>query len=150
MTANGGANSCAVRSSGQAVCWGDNYEGRLGDGTSIERRLEPGDVTGVDDATAISAGGSHGCALRASGRIACWGSNRNGQLGDGTTITRSVALDVVGLSDAVQVTAGLDHTCARRASDHVVCWGSNLHNRLGTPPGTEWRAPTEVVLHPGD
>jgi alpha-tubulin suppressor-like RCC1 family protein len=47
-------------------------------------------VTGISDATQITVGGEHTCALRAGGTISCWGANFSGQLGNGTTSTYSL------------------------------------------------------------
>ena len=59
-------------------------------------------------ATQVSAGNSHSCALTAAGGVKCWGNNSSGQLGDGTTTQRLVAVNAVGLeSGVVQVAAGL-------------------------------------------
>jgi alpha-tubulin suppressor-like RCC1 family protein len=79
--------ACALRASGQPVCWGDNTAGQLGDGSGVQRTL-PTPVVGLSGITGISAGYSHTCARGSSGQVWCWGQNRDGQLGDGTNVVR--------------------------------------------------------------
>ena len=77
-------------------------------------------------ATAISAGGSHACALHQTGSISCWGSNRFGQLGDGTGGNEgdmsSVPVAVVGISDAIAVSASDYDSCALHQTGTISCW----------------------------
>lgn len=93
---DGGLFSCALRKSGQVVCWGENRDGQLGIGSRAPSP-QPATVVGIDDATAITAGGRHACALRRSGQVFCWGDNMLGQLGDGTTAARAHPVAVLGL-----------------------------------------------------
>jgi alpha-tubulin suppressor-like RCC1 family protein len=51
-------------------------------------------VLDLDDAVELTAGAAHTCARRAAGTIVCWGSNRYGQMGDGTTDTWLVPAEV--------------------------------------------------------
>ena len=69
---------------GTVKCWGCNYFGQLGNGTTTDSNIAV-EVTGVAGATAITAGHYHTCALVAGGTVKCWGCNGYGQLGDGTT-----------------------------------------------------------------
>lgn len=75
----------------------NQYHGQLGDGTRIDRST-PIDVVGLSAGVAIiEAGDYHSCAAMVSGGVKCWGLNRSGQLGDGTTIDRYTPVDVDGL-----------------------------------------------------
>ncbi len=134
----GATYSCA-RVGNQVRCWGRG--GALGDDSFADRAL-PVTVVDVDGAgpltqvTQISVGGSHACALLASGEVRCWGGNERGQLGDGTYTARSRAVVVVNpemtgpLTDVVEVSAGNGLTCARLANGQARCWGGNTGNGL--------------------
>lgn len=64
-------------------CWGDNYFGQLGDGTTTSRH-ELGDVNGISDVVSLDAGYDHVCAILPDQTARCWGRNREGQLGNGS------------------------------------------------------------------
>jgi alpha-tubulin suppressor-like RCC1 family protein len=87
------SHTCAVLESAEARCWGYNYYGEVGDGTTSER-LTPVRVSNLAGVTAIATGSSHNCALLASGAVRCWGFNSSGQLGDNSLIDRSTPVDV--------------------------------------------------------
>jgi len=74
---------------GSVVCWGDNADGQLGDGTLVERPTAVA-AAGLPDALALAAGRAHTCALRSDRTVVCWGSDNAGQLGDGTPLQFSV------------------------------------------------------------
>ncbi len=79
---SGGSHTCAVLSSGTVRCWGLGSYGRLGyssSGTSTQ--YTPVSVSGISTAAAVSAGGSHTCAVLSSGTVKCWGLGSYGRLG---------------------------------------------------------------------
>jgi alpha-tubulin suppressor-like RCC1 family protein len=87
-------STCALDASGQIFCWGENSRGELGDGHAEEEGQEQQifpnlPVVGISTAkTLVPRGYYDACAILADSTARCWGSNDEGVLGDGTTITR--------------------------------------------------------------
>jgi alpha-tubulin suppressor-like RCC1 family protein len=134
--ATGSEHSCALRSSGYVSCWGFNGNKELGDGSTLQHSATPVQVHNLSDAIDIEAAGQSTCVLRSSGAVACWGNNWLGQLGDGTTVTRSAPVDVLGVSNATAITCGANHCCALLEDGNMSCWGSNGNGQLGRGPGS--------------
>ena len=85
--------------------------------------------SGCCDATAISAGASHTCAV-AGGEARCWGANDQGQLGRAGA-SSFVPVQASAIASAVAgIAAGSKHTCAIAAGE-VWCWGDNTFGQLG-------------------
>jgi alpha-tubulin suppressor-like RCC1 family protein len=143
---SGHGYSCA-RSGGTVSCWGSNSDGQVGNSTQAlnVNAATPVQVTGVTTATSIGVGGLHACATLMGGAVTCWGSNPNGQLGDGTTTDARTAVLVSGVADATSVESGLLHTCVRRASGSLACWGSNTYGQLGNNGLADAHVPVDVV-----
>ena len=124
---------CALITDGSVQCWGNNTDGQATGTLQSGGGASPAAVAGITSAIAVSAGGQHTCALLKDGTVRCWGSNSNGQLGNGTTSAPGPPTAVVGLGGAVQVSAGASHTCARLEDGTVRCWG--LAPGLNSTPG---------------
>ena len=93
-----------------------------------------------------SATAEHKCAVLRNGKLLCWGENKYGQLGLGTTSSEEyLPLTVTGVTDAVDVAVGLDHTCILRTGGAVQCWGANDKGQLGDGTTTNRTTPVDVL-----
>ena len=120
--------------------------GAIGDGTTTDQS-SPVQVTALGaDVVEVEAGGAHVCARKGDGTLWCWGMNDVGQLGDGTTMSRSSPVQVTTLgASVVGVSAGIRHTCARKADGTLLCWGLNGMGQLGDGTSTDRSSPVQVT-----
>ena len=76
----------------------------------------------------------------------CWGFNRYGQLGDGTTAMRLTPVVVSGLGSQMRsLTAGGSHTCVLADNGWIKCWGENESGQLGDGTLTNRSTPVDGV-----
>jgi alpha-tubulin suppressor-like RCC1 family protein len=154
ISAGFSAHTCGIRSNGALYCWGDNTDGQLGDNTTTNRSV-PTRVGTATDWTLVSAGG-HGsydfgftevtgqtCGLRAAGQLYCWGSNADGEVGDGTMTDRLTPTRIGTAADWKDVSAGAFHSCGVRADGSLYCWGANV---LGDGATTSSDVPVQNEL----
>lgn len=139
--------SLGLRANGTAWGWGKNYFSQIGDGTTTNRSSPVSVVGGFADWTQVSAGGSHSLGLRSNGTAWAWGFNDNGQLGDGTTVSKSSPVSVVGgFTDWIQLSAsGGLFSIALRSNGTAWAWGDNATGPLGDNTTTDRSSPVSVV-----
>lgn len=106
-------HTCGIRAVNRTVeCWGDDNSGQA----TVPLELQAERFAG------IAAGRYHTCGRLASGRIRCWGRNKEEQLSPPDPSTRFA-----------RISAGGDHSCGVRAGDSVVlCWGYNRNGESTT------------------
>lgn len=87
--------ACALSSSGNAYCWGANYDGRLGVGSTHPKVARPSLVVQPPERYVhLDSGVHHRCAIDRLGEVFCWGDNHYGQLGDGSQTSRTAPVRV--------------------------------------------------------
>jgi alpha-tubulin suppressor-like RCC1 family protein len=143
----GGQHTCAITTGGDVKCWGKSTSGQVGHSSGCVGGLCPvGTVPGVSNATALTAGTAHTCALISDGTVTCWGSNGLGQIGNGQACTPTCPPTVVpNLSNVTAIAALGDYTCAVVQGGGVRCWGANGSGQLGNGTQTDSNVPVTVI-----
>ncbi|MCV9964205.1 putative Ig domain-containing protein [Pararhizobium sp. BT-229] len=100
-------------------CFGLSNQVRCTDNNGA-KNLVSGLTTGIAE---ITSGYNHQCVRMNSGEVRCWGSNGNGQLGNGGTTYSNTPVVATGVSNAIQVSAMREFTCALTQAGAVMCWG---------------------------
>lgn len=135
--------TCAVTRGGTVVCWGNNRSGQLGlPSSSTPESAVPLEVAGVSAATRTSVCAAHACAIAAS-EVVCWGSDVEGQLGNGSgDESRGRPPVEVALSEISQISAGSTFTCGIDGAGVGWCWGTGA---LGDGRAIGSTSPVSVV-----
>ena len=151
--AAGGYNTCGLTSAGVAYCWGNNYFGQIGDGTTgtaigddSANRLTPTAVSGNLEFAALTVGLAHACGRTAMGKAYCWGNNLyGGQIGDGTSSSNRLSpVAVSGNHSLASLNAGYTHTCGVESGGVLWCWGRNVSGELGDGSTSNQSAPVKI------
>jgi len=145
----GGQHSCALLATGAVYCWGANYYGQLGNGTTATESV-PTLILSDEVAIAIAAGGDTTCAIMAANGTQCWGSDSDGQLGSydltSSGFTASTTpVPVNGLTSALAIAVGSAHACAVIDGGTVQCWGRNSAGELGDGTTVSRGQPVSVI-----
>lgn len=99
-------------------------------------------VTTPTPLVSLSVGWFHQCGLDAGGRAYCWGSNPEGQVGDGTRLPANSPVEVSGGRRYLAIGAGQENSCAVATDSISYCWGGNDFGELGQ----ESRSPTRSLV----
>jgi alpha-tubulin suppressor-like RCC1 family protein len=133
--AAGDYHALAVTRSGQVYVWGYDLYDQLGiempiikfkthTPAAMQYLPFPLRVPGLSDVVAVAGGSQHSLALLKDGTVRAWGTNKDGQVGDGTTISRKLPVPVVGVRNAVAIAADSGVSAALLADGTVMTWGS--------------------------
>ncbi len=94
----------------------------------------------------VSAGETFVVGIKSNGALWAWGSNTEGQLGDGTTTGHTAPAPVTAPAGATwtEVACGRAHTVARHADGSLWAWGANSDGQLGLGTVVNRSYPTRI------
>ena len=136
----GDIHSGAITKDGSLYMWGENYRGKLGDGTT-EDRYTP--VKIMDDVASVSLKSYHSGAITKDGSLYMWGENDSGELGDGTTEDRHTPVKI--MDNVVSVSLGYEHSGAITKDGSLYMWGDNYYGELGDGTTENRYTPIKVM-----
>jgi alpha-tubulin suppressor-like RCC1 family protein len=162
---SGRSHACGLTADGVAYCWGRDTSGQLGNGaetgqdTQSPSLVDTSAITGNKAFVSMSAGASHTCGITAEGVAYCWGSDSNGQLGNGgTSLDTQIPSPVdsstlIGSKAFIELFAGHYQTCGITADGVAYCWGHDGWGQLGnggTSQETQSPSPVDTSTIPGN
>ena len=126
----GSQNTCYLDANGAAWCWGQNYDGQLGDGTTVRRLLPVRAAPGLTFRS-LAAGGWHVCGITFGTReVYCWGDGTYAPV-LGPNVTQS-STPVLVSQGPYEIVSSSDHrSCVLDSHGQPYCWGTNDYGRLG-------------------
>lgn len=136
--------TCGIRGDQSLWCWGSNYMGELGLGHYGGQESRPVRVGRASDWTDISGYDWTTCGVRGQGTLWCWGYNGEGQIGDGSELSRPSPERIGTATTWSTVDVGKQHTCATRTDGTLWCWGSNYRGALGDGTTIDHHVPEQV------
>lgn len=144
--AAGGTHTLGILSNGTLWAWGDNSSGQLGIATTntAVTATAPTQVGTAGNWSVIASGLSHSLALRTDGTLYGWGSNSNGQVGNGSTVNVGTPTQIGAAITWVTIEAGLQHSVALQKDNSVWLWGRNTEGQLGNGTQTDVTAPAAL------
>lgn len=116
----GYSHACALISTGQVFCWGNNSFGQLGNGLYSGSGNSPVEALIVLPAVKIRAYQNNTCAILSDGTVQCWGDQFS-----------STPYTVPGMTDAQDICVGTEHQCYTDSSGNMFCRGDNNDGQLG-------------------
>jgi alpha-tubulin suppressor-like RCC1 family protein len=135
----------ALTEAGRVLAWGSGGRGQLGNG-GPSGSATPRLVAGLESIQQVATSQYDASfALGADGTLLAWGGNDNGELGDGSTTSRSTPVVVTGLArPATAVAAGGFHVLALLDDGTVASWGANYAGQLGDGSTVATSSPNPV------
>jgi alpha-tubulin suppressor-like RCC1 family protein len=140
----GGRHTVTLKSDGTLWAWGLNSEGQLGDSTTGYKTAPTQESTGTTSWSAIAAGWEFTVALKSDGTLWAWGSDNDGQIGDGISDGGFLpAQEATGATNWSTISAGNQHTVALKSDGTLWAWGEGKDGRLGDGTQTNKNSPTQ-------
>lgn len=144
MISGGWQHFCGLTDTGSIKCWGSNWGGGFGNGAYGTVSAVPVSVVGGDTYKWVAAGSGHSCGITTTGVTKCWGSNYDGEVGDGSVTMRTSPVTVVGGDTFETLYGGYAISCGITSGGTAKCWGNNSYGSLGDGTTTDRTSPVAV------
>jgi alpha-tubulin suppressor-like RCC1 family protein/pimeloyl-ACP methyl ester carboxylesterase len=140
----GYGHALAIKTDGTLWAWGSNSDGQLGIGTNqySEYPIQVGIDNDWNYISASNLGSSF--AIKNNGTLWGWGNNLNGQLGDGSKISKSFPVQISAPNSWLKVEAGQGFTLGIKSNGTLWAWGNNSWGQLGDGTDQERLIPTII------
>ena len=140
-----GNRTCSITHIGGVMCWSDFSQ--YNDLAEVLFNEEGGDFV----VTEISVGGKHDCALinySVSTEINCWGSDANGQMGDGWEREDNHSPTSISSVEGswTDLSSGDSHSCGVLSRSEIYCWGGGEFGQIGDGSRADRYIPARVVI----
>jgi len=138
--AMGWSHTLALTSNGHVWAWGNNRYGALGVEPKEDRVInDPVEVPGLANIKAVAASGDVSFAVKSDGRVLVWGTNGQGQFGNGLRTghpsvgTQSAPQPVPGISNVAAISAASSgrHVFVLLEDGTLRGWGNTDFGQLG-------------------
>jgi alpha-tubulin suppressor-like RCC1 family protein len=165
--------TCAIATTGALRCWGNDFNGELGDGALAMQQLAPEQIGSATDWMTVGAGYYDACATTTAGALWCWGiqpfattttpvaittGEPVARLGVGAQTECSVGtagnVDCEGFGETsgnvapngawASVSAGRGFQCATHTDATLWCWGVGSDGQLGNGAMMDATSPVQV------
>ena len=140
----GSFHTMLLKTDGTLWAWGDNSSGQLGDGTTVNKSSPTQVGTGTDWAAARGGYAPQTVAIKSNGTLWAWGNNSGGQLGDGTTVSKSSPTQVGTATNWSTISVGDSHTVAIKTDGTLWAWGWNIYGQLGDGTTVDKSSPIQI------
>jgi len=143
---SGNLHQVGITSTGIAYAWGNNYNGQLGDGTTVSKSSPVTILGGITNWSRISPGVSHTLGVTTTGIAYAWGQGFAGRLGDGTTTQRTGPVTVIGgITNWTQLSAGDTWSLGVTSTGIAYAWGFGGFGQLGDGTTVSKLSPVTVI-----
>ncbi|NBW65955.1 hypothetical protein EBR44_09370, partial [bacterium] len=143
--------ACGLTTAGALYCWGgggftaDGTQGGSPINSAFTVRPTPTLVNDGRSYKLLRVGEQFACGITTTNTTLCWGSNSQGQLGNGYSVNRTSPTEVVTTQQFTSLSLGFIHACGLNAAGALWCWGYGADGRIADGTTTSRTLPVAAL-----